>query len=181
MNVMMACRNTTRGYKAERKGRDFVIVVLRAHVCDAAPKTWWNKTLRAWTRAALGLSADAWLERLEKIGDENIRAKVASIVWWDFWAGGLPCQDGKRILEAGLWMNFRAELDRDEVCRALCFMGYPERLARERTILEGVYHCREWYQARCEAGETGAGDEISGAHEERVECSTIGEVGMGEW
>ena len=36
---MTLCRSTTPGYKTEHKGRDFGVVVLRAHVCDAAMST----------------------------------------------------------------------------------------------------------------------------------------------
>jgi hypothetical protein len=81
-----------------------------------------------WKVKASQLSADQWIARLKKIKDKQIRAKAASIVWWDY-ASHLP-----KIFPLLLQYDRAGIDDTAALFRALYItIGYPEKLALRRS------------------------------------------------
>ena len=77
---------------------------------------------------------EEWRENIERIRCHNIRLKVASIVWWDFF-GERNTTERWPHLDNYLSQYGRERYTREEtVMRALMLVGYPEHQAIKRCI-----------------------------------------------
>ena len=71
-------------------------------------------------------------ELIQTIGDDAVRSKCASIVWWDICGGSEKLTpEGERI--TALRDNAWRYAENDDVAHALYSIGYPSWLAWERS------------------------------------------------
>jgi hypothetical protein len=80
-----------------------------------------------WNVQALGMKADEWIARIMKIKDKHVRAKVASLIWWDY------ASQHREVFPLILQYNRFEVDDESDVCRELIAIGYPSRLATRRS------------------------------------------------
>lgn len=86
-----------------------------------------------WSKAARYISEEEWIERLNRIPDEAVRAKVANLVWCDF-IGDLPA--GQRSAYLDQYINKPLQtlikVPDEKVAAGLVAIGYPEDQAVRR-------------------------------------------------
>ena len=92
-----------------------------------------QEEIRKWKIKSKKRTEEEWLERIEKIPDYITRNQVACIVWWDYvvvWP--------KFEKYLGAWKPSE-KADRQQTCKALMKLGYPERMAIERVkVMKGT-------------------------------------------
>jgi hypothetical protein len=79
-----------------------------------------------WRMEAAALTEQDWLSLLKPIKDKQVKAKVASILWWDY-ASHCP-----KIFPLMLQYNCAGVEDCEAVYAELVRIGYPEKQARRR-------------------------------------------------
>lgn len=95
-------------------------------------------------RLVVGARTEAeWMEWLKPIDDKQVRAKVASILWWDY-ASNCP-----KIFPLMLQYHRFGLDDCEAIFTELVRIGYPEKLARKRSKQPRDSHA-EWSQKRRE-------------------------------
>lgn len=86
-----------------------------------------------WSKAARYISEEEWIERINRIPDEAVRAKVSNLVWCDF-IGDFPV--GQRSAYWGQYINKPLQtlinVPDEEVAAGLVAIGYPEDQAVRR-------------------------------------------------
>lgn len=82
-----------------------------------------------WRVIACAKSEADWLALLGTIPDDQLRAKAASIVWWDYGS------QFKALWPVVLSYNFRLQDDSEALYGILRDFGYPEGKARKRCAM----------------------------------------------
>ena len=84
---------------------------------------------QVWRIKAKKRTASQWMMRLVRIKDKQLRAKVAAIVWFDY-AADVP--KSRPIFTMSL--DLRREPFADKLKDALMMVGYPEGVAKRRSV-----------------------------------------------
>lgn len=78
------------------------------------------------------ITPEEWFSRISKIEDQKVRVKVASIVWWDFFANQPADQRWPHLDEFIYKYRFLGDPSEDDLYRGLRSVGYPVSFANDR-------------------------------------------------
>lgn len=140
---------------AERTGDSWNLVRVARDRIAGWPKAA-LKRQRAWRGVMLMLSEDAWREKLEEIADPAMRAKVASIVWFQFWCD-VPSAQRSEYLHSLLreWNSGDDDkIDRGALAEELYRLGWPPGMAMRDALCNDDDDSEE--EASMEEGDNGA-------------------------
>jgi len=95
-----------------------------------------DKERTAWMRQARQVGPEEWARRVGGMAAGPVRAKVATLVWWDFFGDRMA---GERWGHLDGFLGAGADADVDEAALAagLAAVGYPAGVAAERASQKG--------------------------------------------